>query len=187
MDILATLAAPNTGQALYKAVLLMMVFNGDWRDESCVQRIRGNGASSPQTPESIQDLMESTIIAVACSTKPGLWPRSRWTGAELPLSQFGLLCAIHGIFLPAYAHWLERHSSASVATHVPHLEGQSSELGTVFAPDMVAGTDLDFIHTGTMENLNINAASKGDLLAAVNSRSRLESKNGSLPSLSLSS
>ena len=171
--MLTTFASPNSSQALHKAVLLIMVFNGDWADHDTVQHIVGQGADSPKSPEAIRDLMESTLVAVACATKPGLWPRSRWTGAEQPLNQFGILSAVHGIFLPSLSMWLESHNSSSLSAHAMHAEtaAQSSDHASHAVTDLLAGADVDI-----MEAVGTASGTTGDLMAALNSKHRKEAQ-----------
>ena len=170
--------ASNSGSATYKAVLLLMVFNGDWRNEEQVQHIPTSHKDTPDTAEFVQDLMESAIIAVACATKPGLWPRSRWTGAELPVNQYGLLSSVHGVFLPAYAQWLESHSSVALQGGMGSVAEAAD--GPVplssSAVDVSAGMDIDNIPANTLEELHPGAGSAGELLAAANSKNRSESR-----------
>jgi hypothetical protein len=45
---------------------------------------------------------------------PRIYPRSRWTGADLALGDVGLVQACHGLFRPAYRKWVQRTTGTSL-------------------------------------------------------------------------
>eukprot|EP00971_Amphidinium_carterae_P159881 3169728-Amphidinium_carterae.2 len=109
IQALKLFTAGGKTERLDQQVLLLSAFNGDWRNTDHVTFIIGNAVNTPYLETSILVIMETILISVACSAKPPLWPRHRWTGAE----------SIHGLFRPTFRAWLRLHTSSSLRSQVP--------------------------------------------------------------------
>eukprot|EP00971_Amphidinium_carterae_P351320 6492050-Amphidinium_carterae.2 len=106
IQALKLFTAGGKTERLDQQVLLLLAFNGDWRDTNHVTFIVGHAVNTPYLETSILAIMETILISVACSAKPPLWPRHRWIGAEVCVNWFGLLESIHGLLRPTFRAWL---------------------------------------------------------------------------------
>lgn len=79
-------------QLAMRRVFLALCPNGDWRSPRVEYYV------PPTSHHSEAELLEhvtSGLIAALCSSQPGVYPRSRWTGADLAIDCLGVMEACH--------------------------------------------------------------------------------------------
>ena len=147
---LASLFLSDVASSLQHECLMLMVFNGDWRETSHIPFYTGQVDGMPHTPHEVLSLMKVVITTVALTSPPSTWPRHRWTGAEKPVKKRGLLQSLHGVFHDAMQLFFQAHSksmlrSALVLAEVPGglaPERLAEDAGRDAAP-LLEGAELD--------------------------------------------
>eukprot|EP00971_Amphidinium_carterae_P329391 6461808-Amphidinium_carterae.1 len=114
----------GSGSGLATALELLLVFNGDWRVKGKLQFCWDPAKRNPPSKLVIVESMVRAAKNTFLSHKPGVWPRSRWTGFRASLRDVLIICSIHGILHPCYNKFLELlgHSKKSAS----HDHGASS-------------------------------------------------------------
>ena len=82
----------------FRVGMLVRLLPGDWRNRNKVEYILQPGES----PEEVRQKVPRWASMVLVSSKFQEWPRHRWTGADIALSQWGLLDAVHGLLSWSY-------------------------------------------------------------------------------------
>ena len=67
---------------------------GDWRKEGIFEYVAAPG----QSRDEIVSLLQEFFVPAIASCTPRPWPRHRWVGFDVCLSDVGLLQAMHGLF-----------------------------------------------------------------------------------------
>ena len=103
------------GNALVKQVLLAGLPNGDWRNREHVEYYVTPGPNAIQDPEHIARLLEGSLCWILCESKPALWPRHRWCGADLSLDTIGRMEIVHGLLSATYKRVVGTYANAKVS------------------------------------------------------------------------
>ena len=84
----------------YKAAILTSVMNGDWRNTTDIEIYQRGGAA--ESIVSVRKKVKTALLSVSFGSKIARWPRHRWTGADIAVSQLALLAGVHGLLAPAW-------------------------------------------------------------------------------------
>jgi len=75
----------------FRVTMLLRLLPGDWRNRSKVEYILQPG----ETCEKVTERVARGVSMILTATRFFQWPRHRWTGADVAVSQWGLMEAIH--------------------------------------------------------------------------------------------
>lgn len=90
-----------------RRALLWHWLNGDWREHSCIQHYKDpTRLQQHNTPEHICKMVTRALLMALAPRAPSLFPRHRWTGADISTDEVGLFCCVHGLLQPAYLAFL---------------------------------------------------------------------------------
>ncbi len=116
-----------------RRVLLLTLANGDWQCSGEIQHyINGD-------PENDEDMLRSEmadgLTQALCSRAPHIYPRHRWTGADLSVDQLALMTCLHSLLRPVYCSFMEKFGKQStvagtLAQHVasnPMIENAEAQ------------------------------------------------------------
>ena len=82
--------------------MLLAVFpNGDWRSKR-VEHYVGNVAIESLNRDAVAERMAAGMLVALCNSSPRLYPRSRWTGADLATDDLGILECVHRLLSTSY-------------------------------------------------------------------------------------
>ena len=83
------------GASLVTRRMLLAVFpNGDWRSKR-VEHYVGNVAIESLNRDAVAERMAAGMLVALCNSSHRLYPRSRWTGADLATDDLGILECVH--------------------------------------------------------------------------------------------
>ena len=102
-ELMLRLFASHGRSVLPRRVLLMLLPNGDWRSRRI--EVFVDDVSQLSAAEAERQLANGLVAALAGSTFQ-VYPRHRWTGADVAFDRCGLLEAVHGLGAGAYRHFL---------------------------------------------------------------------------------
>lgn len=77
-----------------RRVLLSLCPNGDWRSSQVEHYVAPEQRGKHSNTELLEHVTVGLIVAL-CSTPPQVYPRHRWTGADLTMDRFGIIEACH--------------------------------------------------------------------------------------------
>lgn len=92
-----------------RRVLLAYCPNGDWRCEKVECYIP---AGSAYSREQLVEHVASGLVAALCSSQPSIYPRSRWTGADLATDCLGVMEACHRLLSTTFFRYVAEYESA---------------------------------------------------------------------------
>ena len=107
-----------------KRVLLMLLPNGDWRSRQVEVYV---SHSSELTPQEAEKMLANGLVTALAGAQFEVYPRHRWTGADIAFDRCGLLEAVHGLGAGAYRQFLKLLGEAGGGgqegppDHGPHL------------------------------------------------------------------
>ena len=110
----------------FKVTLLLRLLPGDWRNKSAVEYILQPGESAADAKEQVARGVSSAL----CSSKFFEYPRHRWTGADISVSQWGLMEAVHGLLswtYPRFKASFDRHGRSKYDNVEPILPFASAD------------------------------------------------------------
>ena len=90
-----------------RRVLLAVCPNGDWRAQQ-VQYYVGAHLESQADRDSILTHLTSGLLTALLSSRPGLYPRHRWTGCDLATDDLGIIAACHSLLSTIYRRFVHR-------------------------------------------------------------------------------
>ena len=96
-------------------VLLLEYLNGDWRNTLSIEYYKDK-PKSMQDREEVIRVLTAVILEVYASTRPPLYPRHRWTGADEAVDWVASFQSIHGLFRVVYLKFLTLCGKAAPAT-----------------------------------------------------------------------
>eukprot|EP00971_Amphidinium_carterae_P174034 3449492-Amphidinium_carterae.5 len=108
------------GGSLVKRMLLQHLPNGDWRNSSAVEHYPSNLDGGLTDSDQISAVMEEGLTYCLAGKAPPAWPNHRWTGAAESVDALGILCACHGLIIPAYEKFASCVSASSTDLPAPH-------------------------------------------------------------------
>ena len=82
----------------FKVTLLLRLLPGDRRNKSAVEYILQPGESEADAKEHVARGVSTAL----CSSKFFQYPRHRWTGWDIAISQWGLMEAVHALVSRVY-------------------------------------------------------------------------------------
>ena len=88
----------------FRRTMLTYLANGDWRDRQCVQYFPRPHEDITRVPH----MLANGIVSALFGSQVPLWPRSRWKGADIVVSQIALLDSVHGLLSAAYPVFCQR-------------------------------------------------------------------------------
>ena len=77
--------------------------SGDWRRRGRFEYL----ATGAETRAEVLKLLYTHLVPAIVGHAPRTFPQHRWTGADLALQDYGLLCLIHDLFGSAYREFME--------------------------------------------------------------------------------
>eukprot|EP00971_Amphidinium_carterae_P349597 6491100-Amphidinium_carterae.1 len=93
--------AEGTTKSLSQLVLISVLPNGDWRDDTSVQHYVDHDVTREDHPSIAENITAGLMYALV-ARKPPVWCRHRWNGCQAALSELGLLAAIHNLLARSY-------------------------------------------------------------------------------------
>lgn len=84
-----------------RRLLLALCPNGDWRSDR-VEHYVQEGQADPRPRESILSHVTAGLITALCASQPALYPRHRWTGADLATDALGIMECCHRLLSTSY-------------------------------------------------------------------------------------
>ena len=84
-----------------RRLLLVVGPNGDWRAR-CVQVYVPLGHAAATSRRDVAEQLASSLIVALCNSQPSLYPRSRWTGADIACDELALLESVHKLLSTTY-------------------------------------------------------------------------------------
>ena len=97
---------------LEKRSLLLLLPNGDWRSKR-IELYVPHG--SQLTADAAEDMVANGLVTALAGAQYDVYPRHRWTGADLAVDQCGLLEAVHCLGSSSYARFLDLLSGTETA------------------------------------------------------------------------
>ena len=126
----------------FKVTCLLRLLPGDWRNTSAVEYILQPGESAADAREHVARGVSTAL----CSAKFFEYPRHRWTGADISVSQWGLMEAVHGLAsrtYPLFKASFGRGTDSTPSSTRDHVEPTvSAEADAGAADDGGAGAPL---------------------------------------------
>lgn len=104
-------------QLAMKRILLALCPNGDWRSDQ-VEHYVPAFAQQPLSESAMLDHVTSGLIAALCASQPSVYPRSRWTGADLATDCLGVLEACHRLLSTTFLRFASTFESLPRATRL---------------------------------------------------------------------
>ena len=88
-----------------KLILFLAYLNGDWRNTEAIE-YHVDKPGSLQDRAQVVRALSVVIIEVYASSRPPLYPRHRWTGADKSVDWVASFQSIHGLFKVVYLRFL---------------------------------------------------------------------------------
>eukprot|EP00971_Amphidinium_carterae_P191683 3803512-Amphidinium_carterae.1 len=135
MDGVPSLAARNFKQAAMhlfmsdasttkgQQALLARLPNGDWRLHDRVELYRASNSTA--STDQLAATLENGLIYCLCSRQPHVYPKHRWTGSDISISELGKLEIIHGLLTRTYKEFMTIYTKAGrgITKKGAHVEG----------------------------------------------------------------
>ena len=96
-----------------RRALLLLAPNGDWRSQK-VEFYVSAGLGAISKREDVIEHLTSGLTAALCSSQPRLYPRSRWTGADLATDDLGILECVHKLLSTTFFRFAASHTSGAL-------------------------------------------------------------------------
>ena len=124
----------NTGSnKSYKCTLLHQLLQGDWRNKDKVEVLVLPG----EDPEQKLEMVSEGVSMALVGGKMHEWPRHRWRGADISVSQLGLLEAAHSMLSWVYPLFVQSFQRPAATTNnMPDVEEMPGP-----GPEPSAGSD----------------------------------------------
>ena len=122
-QLLDTFLTQQSRQGQVHRLLLAKLPNGDWRNRSEVHYFVGPSDNALQDADQIAEMLETGLVYCMCSSKPHLWPRHRWTGADVAVDELARIEAVHGLLSATFPRMMLNFSKPAPALH----QGQQAE------------------------------------------------------------
>lgn len=136
-------------QLAVRRLLLALCPNGDWRREE-VEYYPPPGRPRQPTEVYLKHVTAGLIIALS-SAQPSIYPRHRWTGADLATDCLGVMEACHRLLSTAFARFVASFEPNARARRILAMAAEGSNdqaaAGTAARPD-VSGADASTISAG---------------------------------------
>eukprot|EP00971_Amphidinium_carterae_P220246 4372369-Amphidinium_carterae.2 len=170
----------GSGSGLQQALQLLTCFNGDWECQELQfywNLAHGEAPDSARVRQLMVDCARQTLI----SSKPNVWPRSRWTGFRSSLRDIGLFFCLHNMMPAIYKRFMKlvghnkgsntntSEAEISNAALQPSLPGLDMQVGALVFDTLGAGLPGDSGAGGSVSFDNIHS---GTSAAARNSKDR---------------
>jgi len=157
----------------FRKIVLAMLPNGDWSRRDRVEYYIVPGAGGPTERPAICRLLCSGLISALCSSPPSLYPRHRWTGADVAVDDLGLLEAIHGLLSSTYRRFYATFAQPRAAARAQRAPQAREEVPAEAqpAPLPIAGVEprpranQEAVAEG-LPGAGANAEGEGDAAAA---------------------
>ena len=82
-----------------RRMLLWLWCNGDWKNTQAIEHYVDPRADPEHSqPEYISNMMSVAIVGAMATRAPSVFPRHRWTGADLATDEIGIMLCVHNIF-----------------------------------------------------------------------------------------
>eukprot|EP00971_Amphidinium_carterae_P019674 387744-Amphidinium_carterae.1 len=125
--------------------ILRKLPTGDWRDEVRIQYVELPGKPY-RSKEHMSKFLESGLTWVMAGCKPKLYPRHRWTGADICIDQLGKVEMVHKLLSKAFKRFVLSFAKPSLLTTgcIP----ENFQAGSVALDDTVdlSGCDEAIVH-----------------------------------------
>lgn len=123
-----------------RQILLVLCPNGDWRSRK-VEHFVAPGELATLDHDARLKQVIAGVTAALCSSQPEVYPRHRWTGADLATDRFGVIEACHCLLTTTFLRFAasyEHHSRARRLLAAAGASGgaASSEVGLMALEDM---------------------------------------------------
>eukprot|EP00959_Pyramimonas_sp_CCMP1952_P426284 8928349-Pyramimonas_sp.AAC.1 len=89
---------------------------------------------APREEKEVRHWFLSYFVKALCGSAPKVFPRSRWTGADLTLDALGILDGVHGIGMPAFLRFAIIMNRGAVPKSLLPAAG-GAEIGAPAIPD----------------------------------------------------
>eukprot|EP00971_Amphidinium_carterae_P351371 6492079-Amphidinium_carterae.1 len=106
------LGGESKNEVLHK-MLLARLPNGDWRDGNSVHYIVQPGQLESTNLQEVVQLVESGLLWVMTGCKPKVYPRHRWTGADITIDQLAKVEMVHRLLSHSYRRFVTSFSKPS--------------------------------------------------------------------------
>lgn len=114
-------------QVAVRRILLAQAPNGDWRNHEIEYYVP---LIQPQpTREQCLEHMVAGLLAAFTACKPHLYPRHRWTGAEMTVDSLGIFEACHKLLSTSFMRFAAGFEPASRARAVLGAGGSAAQQG----------------------------------------------------------
>eukprot|EP00971_Amphidinium_carterae_P118506 2347774-Amphidinium_carterae.1 len=153
---MSTFASGSTLQDDLQRHVLKRLATGDWRDEVAVQFVIVPGQAH-QSKEELSQLLESGLTWVMAGCRPRLYPRHRWTGAEICVDQLAKVEMVHKLLSKSFKRFVLSFAKPSLllAGSIP----DNSQQGTVdMSEDVVEHTACHEPFAGEALNASVTEA-----------------------------
>ena len=93
------LFVPQHAQSAVVVMLLQALPNWDWRKARCVEFYKDIGPPELRhcSREECAGALADGVLAALCHSQFHVYPRHRWTGADVAVSELGLISMVHGL------------------------------------------------------------------------------------------
>lgn len=97
-----------------RRILLVLCPNGDWRAPK-VQHFVPPGMAGSTSRALLLEHVTAGLITAMCASQPEVYPRHRWTGADISTDRLGVLESCHQLLSTSYRRFLASFEPASRA------------------------------------------------------------------------
>eukprot|EP00971_Amphidinium_carterae_P277982 5518161-Amphidinium_carterae.5 len=112
-----------------KQAILYSVLNGDWFNTAEIEFYPGFlQKETVNDKEQVVNLVHAALCSTIAGSKPSLWPRSRWTGADASINSIAILEHVHGLLSLVYAKFAKMNQRSKTSTFTSHPAQSFSEL-----------------------------------------------------------
>ena len=132
-SMLKLLLGGRDAKNVKRARILDAFASGDWKDTRCVEcYLLGDGVVPAAELETVKKFIAGTIAKALCPSVPRLYPRSRWSGADVSFGDIAVLEACHSLLTHVYPAWADqiqaRTYRARQADPVPCDDGGAADI-----------------------------------------------------------
>ena len=101
---------PKTGHHDVSTMLLSSLPNGDWRNSERVEFFPDVGPAELRgmSREDVGAFVAEGCLVALCHAQFHIYPRSRWTGADVAVSELGLLASVHNLLQLTFEEFCKR-------------------------------------------------------------------------------
>ena len=111
--LLRLFVSHGTGLAM-RQMLLVLCPNGDWRSDKVEFYQQPGPLALPNDAACLEHVVAGLMTAL-CSAQPEIYPRHRWTGADLAVDSLGVFEACHRLLSTKYIRFAASYEPASRA------------------------------------------------------------------------